>query len=79
MRRAAALARAAEAAQGLADALQELATVEQTGEPGEVQPRRGKPQRRRGVRIPADAPTVVDDVTAKRAQSALRRAGIVTR
>jgi hypothetical protein len=53
--------------------------VEQTGEPGEVQPRRGKPQRRRGVRIPADAPTVVDDVTAKRAQSALRRAGIVTR
>jgi predicted DNA repair protein MutK len=31
------------------------------------------------VRIPADAPTVVDDVTAKRAQAALRRAGIVTR
>jgi len=79
VRRAAAFARAAEAAQALADALQELAIAEQTGEPAEVQYRRNKPRRRRGVRIPAESPIVVDEVTAKRAQAALRRAGIVTR
>jgi len=79
MRRAAALARAAEAARGLADALQELAAAERTGEQDELGRTRDRPRRRRGVRIPTGASTVVDDVTAKRAQAALRRAGIVTR
>jgi hypothetical protein len=79
MRRSAALTKAAEAARGLADALQELAAAERTGELDEPGRTRDKPRRRRGVRIPTSASTVVDDVTAKRAQAALRRAGIVTR
>jgi hypothetical protein len=79
MRRAAALARAAEAARGLADALQEMAAEERSGERNEPGRTRDKPRRRRGVRIPTGASTVVDEVTAKRAQAALRRAGIVTR
>jgi len=79
MRRGLALSKAAEAAQGLADALRELATAEQTAEPSKRGYDRGEAQRRRNVRIHAGAPTVVDEVTAKRAQAALRRAGIVTR
>jgi hypothetical protein len=79
MRHAAALAKAAVAARHLADALQELATAEQVGVAGELAGGRRKSHGRRGVRIPADAPTMVDEITAKRAQRALRRAGIVTR
>ncbi len=78
MRQAVALARAAEAAQGLADALQELANAQRADERSGVGPRQDK-RRRRGVRIPPGAPTVVDEVTAKRAEAALRRAGILTR
>jgi hypothetical protein len=79
MRRSAAFAKAAEAARGLAEALQELAAAERTSEPGEPGSTRDKTRRRRGVRIPTGESTVVDEVTAKRAQAALRRAGIVTR
>jgi hypothetical protein len=76
--RAAALARAANAARDLAEALAELARGE---EPGSRAERKvpAKARRRPRVRVPAEAPTVVDQVTAKRAEMALRRAGIVTR
>lgn len=79
MRRAAALTRAAEAALALARALRDLAREERGDHPSRGKGETDKPRRRRGVRLPADSPTVVDEVTAKRAQAALRRAGIVTR
>jgi hypothetical protein len=72
------LAKAAAACRELADALAELARDEDLSSPERRKVQR-KGRRRPAVRVPADSPTVIDEVTAKRAEMALRRAGIVTR
>jgi hypothetical protein len=72
------LAKAAVACRDLADALAELARDEDLSSP-ERRTVQSKGRRRRGVRVPPDSPTVIDEVTSKRAEMALRRAGIVTR
>ena len=78
MSRADILAKAAVACRELADALAELARDEDVSSPKRRKAQR-KGRRRPGVRVPADSPTVIDEVTSKRAEMALRRAGIVTR
>jgi hypothetical protein len=75
--RSAALAKAAAAARDLAEALAELARADEESPPPDR--RTSKARRRPRVHIPAGAPTVVDELTAKRAAAALRRAGITTR
>ena len=78
MSRSTILAKAAAACHELGEALAELARDEDAR--ALRQAKSQGPKRRRGVRVPADSPTVVvDDVTAKRAEIALRRAGIITR
>jgi hypothetical protein len=76
--RAATLAKVAAAAHHLADALSELARQEagETSRPSSIPIQRS---RRGRVRVPPDAPILVDDLTAKKAEAALRRAGIPTR
>jgi hypothetical protein len=76
--RAEILAKAAVAGRELADALAELARDEDLRSP-ECRKVQRKGRRRPGVRVPADSPTVIDEVMSKRAEMALRRAGIVTR
>jgi hypothetical protein len=78
MSRAATLAKVAAAAHELASALTELAQGEGT-RPDDRPSIKTKPSRRRGVRAPANPPIIVDELTAKKAEAALRRAGIWTR